>query len=134
MIRLILGIVVGFIAWTILWMGSDAVSVLVSPWYRSQQDAMLVAMANEKPFQADSLLFGLRLVISIIASVLSGFLAVVVSKEQGKTTLILGIVLLLVGIMVQLSVWNYVPIWFHLAFLIMLIPMTIAGGKLKQVA
>ncbi len=132
MIRIILGIIVGFVAWTILWLGSDYVFGMLLPWYHAQNDAMELAMANQKTFQADSTILIIRLVTSVVASILSGFLAVVVSKEQAKTTLILGVLLLIVGILVQVSVWSYIPIWFHLTFLVLLIPMTILGGKLKR--
>ncbi len=132
MTRIILGIIVGFIAWSILWVGGDAVFAMLSPWYRGENDAMVLAIANEKAFQADSTILIIKLVTSVIASILSSFLAVVVSKEQAKTTLILGVVLLIVGILVQASVWSYIPIWFHLTFLVLLIPMTILGGKLKR--
>ncbi len=133
MIRIILGVIVGFVAWSILWVGSDAIFAMMSPdWYRAQNDALMLAMANEKEFHPDSSLLLIRLAVSVIVSIVSGFLAVVVSKEQGKTTLILGLLLLLVGIGFEAAVWNYIPIWYHLVFLVLLIPMTILGGKLKR--
>ena len=52
--------------------------------------------------------------------------------DHRLTTLILGILLLIVGVLVQAMVWNLLPIWYHLIFLILLIPATIAGGKLVK--
>jgi uncharacterized protein (DUF983 family) len=40
--------------------------------------------------------------------------------------------LLLVGIFVQMGIWDKIPLWYHLAFWILLIPMTIIGGKLTE--
>ena len=45
-----------------------------------------------------------------------------------------GIILLLVGIAVQIHLWKVYPIWFHLIFWALLIPMTILGGRMKQTA
>lgn len=132
MTRIILGIIVGFVAWTILWLGSDYIFGMLLPWYQAQNDALELAVVNQKALPADNTQLLIRLATSVIASILSGFLSVVVSKEQAKTTIILGILLLIVGIAVQASIWSYIPIWYHLTFLVLLIPMTILGGKLNR--
>lgn len=135
MVRLILGVVAGFVAWSILWVGSDQVMISLSRgWYGSHQFAMENAIFNGTPFVADSTIMLIRLVSSIIFSLMSGYLAVVVSNEQTKTTLALGILLLVFGLFVQISYWNYMPVWFHILFLLLLVPMTILGGKLKKTA
>jgi hypothetical protein len=40
--------------------------------------------------------------------------------------------LFLFGLMVQIVAWRYIPIWYHFLFLFLLIPVTIAGGKLRK--
>jgi TRAP-type C4-dicarboxylate transport system permease small subunit len=55
-----------------------------------------------------------------------------IAKEDKLTNLILGILLLAFGILVQVVAWNYMPIWYHLIFLALLIPMTMIGGKLLK--
>lgn len=133
MIRIILGVVVGFIAWSILWLGSDQVLRSVSPgWYGAHALRFETAAFNETPFAADTTILILDLVRSVIISLMSGFLAVFVANEAKKTTLILGVLLLVFGLYVQLSIWKYIPIWYHFLFLFLLIPMTIMGGKLKK--
>jgi hypothetical protein len=133
MVRIILGVIAGFIAWSILWVGSDQVLISASSgWYGAHQHQMETAMINQTPFTADTTIMLLRLICSIVFSVMAGFLAVFISNEHTKTTLGLGILLLLTGLFVQISVWNLMPVWFHVLFLILLIPMTILGGKLKK--
>ena len=133
MVRIILGVVAGFVAWSILWVGSDQVLISASPsWYGAHQFQLENAMYNQTPFSADSTILILRLVSSVIFSLMSGFLAVVISNEQSRTTLILGVLLLITGILFQFMVWNYIPIWYHFVFLFLLIPVTIAGGKLRK--
>lgn len=134
MVRIILGVVVGFIAWSILWLGSDQVLRSVSPgWYGAHAARFDTAEFNDPPFVANNSILILDLVRSVIISLMSGFLAVFVANEAKKTTLVLGVLLLAFGLYVQLSVWKYIPIWYHFLFLFLLIPMTIIGGKLKKI-
>ena len=135
MVRIILGIIAGFIGWSILWVGSDEVlRSASSAWYGAHQIQFDKAVFNKTPFTADNSILIVRIVSSIIFSLMSGFLAVFVSNEHKKTTLVLGILLLAVGLFVQISTWNYMPVWYHFLFLSLLIPMTILGGKLKKPA
>ena len=39
-----------------------------------------------------------------------------------------------VGIAVEASVWSLLPAWYHIIFLVLLIPVTMAGGRLKKTA
>ncbi len=133
MVRIVLGVIVGFIAWSILWLGSDQVLRSASPgWYGAHELRFESATINETPFVADTMMLILHLVRSVIISFMSGFLAAVVANESKKTTLVLGILLLAFGIYVQLSVWKFIPVWYHFLFLFLLIPMTMMGGKLKR--
>lgn len=135
MARTILAVIAGFIAWSILWVGSDQVIANVSPdWWGAHQLAMERAITNQTEFTADSTILILNIVRSAIISLLSGFLAAMVAGENRRSALWLGILLLLVGIFVQTMMWNYIPIVYHLVFLALLVPMTILGGKLKSSA
>jgi uncharacterized membrane protein YeaQ/YmgE (transglycosylase-associated protein family) len=132
MVRIILGVIVGFVAWTILWLGSDQVLMRLSPgWYGAHQLALEKAIFNGTEFTADTTILAIHIFRSIIITVIAGFLAAYVAAENKRSTLILGVVLLLVGVMFQMMVWNYLPIWYHLIFLALLIPMTILGGRAK---
>ena len=133
MVRIILGILVGFIVWSILWLGSDQVLRSLSPgWYGAHAARFETAEFSNPPFVANTSILILDLFRSVIISLLSGFLAAVLAAESKKTTLILGILLLAFGIFVQLSVWNFIPVWYHFIFLFLLIPVTMLGGKLKK--
>jgi hypothetical protein len=121
MLRIFLGIIVGFVVWSILWVGIDA--VLRAVW--SGYDESVKAMT----FSTTMLI--VPLVLSVFCSIISGFVAALIARENSISPLILGILLLIVGIFVQISVWDKIPLWYNLAFWILLIPMTILGGKLK---
>ena len=131
MVRIILGVIVGFIVWSILWVGSDAVFSVISPdWSKASED-FRAAVENKTPYALSSTVLLALLVKSFIVSIISGFIAAVIARENTKSTLVLGVLLLLFGIFVQASYWNYMPLWYHIPFLVLLIPMTILGGKFR---
>lgn len=135
MLRVVLGVIAGFIAWSILWVGSEQVLSQMSPgWYGAHQDKVALAVANGSSFNSDTTIVMICLIRSIIASLMSGFLAAVIARENSLSPKILGIVLLLVGITVQFFLWNVFPVWYHAIFLALLIPMSVLGGRLKRTA
>jgi len=121
MLRIVLGVIVGFIVWSILWVGIDA--VLRAVW--SGYDESVKAMT----FSSTMLI--IPLVLSAFCSIVAGYVAVLIARENSKSPLILGILLLIFGIFMQISVWDKIPLWYNLAFWILLIPMTILGGRLR---
>ena len=189
MIRIILGILAGFIAWSIIWVGSDQVLISSLDWYRHHQEGFALAMVNNAPFEASTTILIMNLVRSVITSLMAGFIASYVSSLSGRipivvggtlflliifvgfrtafqsedslpvfgggllmvfltvslayfskflikdnlrAALVLSILLLLVGVLVEIIAWRYLPIWYHFLFLFLLIPATLAGGKLKR--
>lgn len=132
MVRIILGVIVGFIVWTAFWIGSDAVLSVLSPdWGKTSADFQAAA-ENKTPYALSSTVLVLLLIKSFITSIVSGFAAAAIARENTKSTLGLGILLLIFGIFIQAAYWNYMPLWYHIPFLLLLIPMTILGGKFKK--
>lgn len=134
MLKMFLGVIAGFVVWSILWLGSDAVIMAILPgWYGKHQTDFAEALTKNQPFTADSTILVMQIIRSIIVSIIAGIIATLIARENTKTTLILGILLLAFGIFVQVVAWNYLPLWYHILFLLLLIPMTVLGGKLKKV-
>lgn len=132
MLRVILGVIAGFIVWSILWVGSDQVLTTSLDWYRDHQLGFEKAIVNNTPFPPLISVLLMNLARSVIISVLSGFIAAIIANENKRSPLILGIVLLIVGLIVEISVWSYLPIWYHILFLLLLVPAAVAGGRLKR--
>ncbi len=122
MLRTILGVAAGFIVWSILWVGVDA--GLRAVW--TSYDESVKAMT----FSSSMLI--VPLFLSAVVSIVSGFVAASIAKENTKSSLLLGVLLLIFGIFVQLSVWDKIPLWYHLTFWILLVPMTVLGGRLRS--
>jgi hypothetical protein len=72
------------------------------------------------------------LAYSVVFSVIGGFVTALVARRRPVLhTLVLGLIQLAIGISVQLSVWDTMPLWYHLIFLALLIPGNVLGGWVR---
>jgi hypothetical protein len=95
MLRIILGAVAGFIVWTILLFVTDKILEIVSPdWYGRISAELLSAIENKTPYTTDTWIMILTGTRSAVLSVISGFVAASISKENFKSPLLLGFLLL----------------------------------------
>ena len=135
MIRIILGVIAGFIAWSIIWLGSEkALSAVWPEWYGANQVAFEAAVAHGGAFTADTTILLMNIVRGSIVSVISGFLAALIAGENRRSPLILVVLLVAFGLMIVAMSWSYIPLWYHVVFTALLIPMPMVGGKLKKFA
>ena len=133
MLRIILGVVAGFFVWMVIWGGSDTLFKAISPdWWGKNLQQMEDMLSTKQSFKTDSTILIITLFRSVVCSILAGYVAALVARENTKSTLILGILLLAVGIFVQWIYWDIAPLWYHFIFLFLLIPVTIMGGKLAK--
>ncbi len=132
MLRIILGAIAGFIVWLILLRGSDFVWAAWSPDYGRYLTDLSAAVENKTPFTADSTIMLIIIIRSAILTFMAGFIVALIAKENFKSPLFLGILLLALGVLVSLLMWNIVPFWYHLLILLPLIPLSLLGGKLRQ--
>jgi hypothetical protein len=131
--RIVLGVVAGFFAWIIVWVGVEKILIAILPdWYGAPQLAFQNAVENGGPqFTAETRLLLMHIVIGSIVSVMSGFLAALIAGENKRAPLVLGFLLLAFGLLKAVMSWRYVPIWYHVIFTAILFTMAIMGGKLK---
>lgn len=134
MLRIILGVIAGFIIWSIIWVGMDALLAAISPdWFGSILAEFQDAVNRNEPFIPPVSISVYLLFQSVLCSLIAGFVAAAIARENRKSTLALGILLLVTGVFVEASHWSYFPLWYHVLFLLLLIPATILGGKLSRV-
>ena len=130
--RIVLGVIAGFFAWVIVWVGSEKVLSAIWPeGYGAHQLAFEAAIKNGGPFTADTTLLLTQIVLGSFVSAMSGFLAALIAGENKRAPLVLGFLLVAFGLLKAVLSWPYVPIWYHVIFTALLLPMTIVGGKLK---
>ena len=131
MVRIVLGVIAGFFAWVIVWVGSEKILSAIWPeGFGAHQRAFEEAVKNGGQFTADTTMLLIQIVLGSIVSVMSGFLAALIAGENIRAPLVLGFLLVALGLLKVVLSWPYVPIWHHVIFTALLIPMTIMGGKL----
>ena len=120
MIRAILGIVVGFLIWSAIWVGGGML------FLTEAQKTM-----KEGKFYDQTMPLVGAIALSVVASLVSGALCALIARKKSRgPALALALALLGTGVAVQASVWKLEPVWFHLTFLLVLVPMTLAGAGL----
>jgi hypothetical protein len=134
MVRIVLGVIAGFFAWAIVWVGSEKILSAIWPEeFGAHQRAFEAALKNTNggQFTVDTTMLLTHIVLGSIVSVMSGFLAALIAGENKRAPLVLGFLLVAFGLLKVVLSWPYVPMWYHVIFTALLIPMTIMGGKLK---
>ena len=130
MLRIVLGVISGFIAWLIAWVGSEKILSAIWPEFGVHQRAFEEAIKNGGHFTADTKMLLTHIVLGSIVSVMAGSLAALIAGENTRAPLVLGFVLLALGVLKAVMSWPYVPIWYHVIFTAILLPMAILGGRL----
>ena len=114
----VLGVVLGFLLWSLLWVGGNQVFAVVSPRH--------FQLAESQTPATSALL--VLILHSLVCSFAAGALARWLAGGIMTPVWILGGLLLAVGIAVELSWWSLLPLWYHLVFLALLVPLTLTGA------
>ena len=130
MLRIVLGVIGGFIGWLIVWVGVEKTLSAIWPAFGVHQRAFEEAIKNGGQFTAETTMLLTHVVVGSIISVMAGSLAALIAGENSRAPLFVGILLLLMGVMKAVMSWQYVPIWYHVIFTAILLPMAILGGRL----
>ena len=121
-----------FFSWVIVWFGSEKLlSALWPDWFGAQQRAFELALTEGGQFNPDTKFLLTHCICGSIASLIAGFLAALIAGENMRAPLILGFLLLAFGLLKAVMSWQYVPLWYHVAFTALIVLMAILGGKLK---
>jgi len=130
MLRIILGVIAGFIAWLIVWVGVEKILSAIWPAFGVHQRAFEEAIKNGGQFTADTSALLTHIVLGSIVSVMAGSLAALIAGENTRAPIAVGCLLLAMGVLKAVMSWPYVPIWYHVIFTAILLPLAILGGKL----
>ena len=121
MIRYILAVIAGSLSWTVLWLSFMAVL----------KSAQQLPTEPTAPVDRTSTLLML-LVGSVIFSIVAGYVTALIAGGSTYLPIIFLCALqLTLGVFFQLQAWQLMPMWYHLAFLLLLTPATLIGGWLR---
>lgn len=116
--RNVLGVIGGFVVWSALWLAGN-----------SGLRGAMPARFDAEGYTWDTLVLSLALVLSVLCSGAAGWVAGRLATRPGLAGTILGVVLLVVGLGVQIAAWSRLPVWYHLVFLALLLPVTRWGAR-----
>lgn len=135
MLRIVLGVIAGFFSWVIALIGGEmVVSALLPEAFGQHQRAFQEVLENGGAFTANMAHLMMHVVLASITSVFSGFLAALIAGENKHAPLVLACLLFVLGLLKMMMSWSYMPLWYHVIFTAILLPMTMLGGKLKTSA
>ncbi len=131
MLRIILGVVGGFIAWMMVWFGSEKLLSSIFPQaIGAPQKAFTEALTQGSAFTPTNTLLLTHIVMCVFVSALAGYLGALIAGDSSRAPLYVGILLLLMGVAKASMSWQLVPLWYHIAFTALLLPMALLGGRL----
>jgi len=73
-----------------------------------------------------------RLVLGAISTLSAGFVAAWIGKSRMGSATLAGIALLCLFIPGHYRIWDKFPVWYHLTFLVSLLPLTLLGAALNH--
>lgn len=122
MVRMILSVVAGLLVWVLLITVCGAIVRASWPEYVAAAESMAFTLP---------MLFA-RLAISTVSLLAAAGITALVAPGTVTSTVVLGSVLLIGFIPIHIGLWDKFPVWYHLTFLLSLIPLSILGGRLGR--
>jgi hypothetical protein len=114
--------VIAFVSALIAW-------VLVASLLNRLLRIGLTGYAAAEPTMSFSLLMQwCRLTLGALASLSAGYVLARLAPNSGRLPPILGVLVLVAFSPVHYNLWNKFPIWYHLVFLLTIVPLVLAGA------
>jgi hypothetical protein len=121
MVKPILGVVAGLAVWLIL--ASVAGLILRAAWPAYAQVATAMTFTLSMKIA--------RLAIGALATVAAGVVARAVAGSTAAGVVV-GAVLLVIFVPEHVQLWDKFPVWYHLTFLLSLVPLSYFGGTMVR--
>jgi hypothetical protein len=122
--KAVVGVATGLVVWIAVIAASGLIIRSSWPAYASVADAMT--------FTLPMLLA--RLTIGALATFAAGWVTTAIAPGSLLVRLLPGLLLLVAFIPQHIALWNTFPLWYHLTFLLSLVPLTYLGGTSSQLA
>ena len=117
-VKKVIGVVAGLAAWIAVVTVAGIIMRSSWPAYARVADAMTFTLP----------MMIARLSIGAVATFAAGWVTAAVAPRPLLVRLIPGVILLAAFIPQHIALWHTFPIWYHLTFLLSLVPLTYLGG------
>jgi hypothetical protein len=87
--------------------------------------------AAERTLQFTLAMKWARLVMAIVTSMAAGAITAWISPSSRWAPLIVGIVVLAMFLPAHIAIWSRFPVWYHLTFLLTIVPAVLVGALLS---
>src|SRR5215471_8062867 len=118
--RSILACLAGLLTWVIVITVINRLLRLNLPNYTAAEQTLQFTLGMKSA----------RLLMAIVTSVLAGGVTGWISRPSRWAPLIVGSVVLAMSVPVHIGVWSKFPAWYHLTFLLTIIPAVLVGALL----
>jgi uncharacterized membrane protein YbjE (DUF340 family) len=109
--RNVIAVIGGFVVWSALWLAGNA------------------GLKGSMPARFDMDGFTQDNLVLVLCSLVGGWVTGRLAVRPAAAGAVLGVLLLAVGIVVQSAAWSRMPLWYHLIFLALLVPMARSGAR-----
>ena len=119
--RSVLGVVGGLAAWTLI-------VTLLNIGLRHA----LPGYAQAEPLLAFTLpMMIARLSMAAITSLAAGAVVAAIAPASRWAPWVVGLIILVLFLPVHIQIWPRLPVWYHLFFLVTLVPFVVLGAQLR---
>ena len=116
--------IIAFVAGLLLWV------VVVSVLDRGLRFFVAGYAAAEPNYSFTLGMLALRLVIAALTSLIAGAVVAWIAPSSPRVPVLVGATLLLIFIPDHVRLFSLFPLWYHLLFLVTLIPLVMLGARL----
>jgi hypothetical protein len=120
MLKTVAGFVAGLIVWFVVATIVNLAFRALWPGYAEVEGAMRFTL---------TMMFA-RLLLGALSSLCAGLTVAWITKGNSKVAKVVGVFLTVMFIPVHYGLWDKFPLWYHLAFLVSLFPITVLGAHL----
>jgi hypothetical protein len=118
--RTILACLAGLLTWAVVVTLINRVLRLSLPNYTAAEQTLLFTLSMKWA----------RLLMAIVTSVVAGAVTAWISRSSRWAPLIVGSVVLAIFVPAHIAIWSKFPVWYHLTFLLTIIPAVLVGALL----
>jgi ABC-type Co2+ transport system permease subunit len=119
--RFILACLAGLLTWIVVVTVINRVLRLSLPNYTAAEQTLQFTLGMKWA----------RLLMAIVTSVVAGAVTDWISRSSRWAPLIVGSVVLAMFVPLHIAIWSKFPVWYHLTFLLTIVPSALVGALLS---